>query len=342
MSTLPRDGGVCRWSSGRGFAGVDDGSGVLGVHHGAAVADQEDRRSGGRMRQLLAGLGGVPKLLMWDNESGIGQHHRLTLTSGQKSVLLTHALPSPSAASYTSRFCTPPLRPRRRASAPRRRCDARPGSRGRRRAPRTAGPAPRAAHDVPAAQPLLDRLLAEAVGTQVAPPLLAHRVEQLLARCGSATVERWASAVPSRSQSCSGARRVAEPRPSSGVPRPGLPWPPPLDLALEQLRGGRRLVGDGDLVTSRTDRPVAVLRPAGVAHGRQTGDTDGLADPPRPTKGVADDDGDAAAGEIVHAVAKGGRAGVRIHRQQGDPVGSHVAGVDARSGKHQPVPGPRR
>lgn len=31
------------------------------------------------MWQLLAGLGGVPKMLVWDNESGIGQHHRLTL-----------------------------------------------------------------------------------------------------------------------------------------------------------------------------------------------------------------------------------------------------------------------
>ncbi len=31
------------------------------------------------MWQLLAGLGGVPRMLVWDNESGIGQHHRLTL-----------------------------------------------------------------------------------------------------------------------------------------------------------------------------------------------------------------------------------------------------------------------
>lgn len=31
------------------------------------------------MWQLLTGLGGVPKMLVWDNESGIGQHHRLTL-----------------------------------------------------------------------------------------------------------------------------------------------------------------------------------------------------------------------------------------------------------------------
>lgn len=31
------------------------------------------------MWQLLAGLGGVPKMLVWDNESGIGQHHRLTV-----------------------------------------------------------------------------------------------------------------------------------------------------------------------------------------------------------------------------------------------------------------------
>jgi transposase len=31
------------------------------------------------MWQLLAGLGAVPKMLVWDNESGIGQHHRLTL-----------------------------------------------------------------------------------------------------------------------------------------------------------------------------------------------------------------------------------------------------------------------
>lgn len=31
------------------------------------------------MWQLLAGLGGVPKMLVWDNESGIGAHHRLTL-----------------------------------------------------------------------------------------------------------------------------------------------------------------------------------------------------------------------------------------------------------------------
>ncbi len=30
------------------------------------------------MWQLLSGLGGVPKMLVWDNESGIGQHHRLT------------------------------------------------------------------------------------------------------------------------------------------------------------------------------------------------------------------------------------------------------------------------
>jgi len=29
------------------------------------------------MWQLLSGLGGVPKMLVWDNESGIGQHHRL-------------------------------------------------------------------------------------------------------------------------------------------------------------------------------------------------------------------------------------------------------------------------
>jgi len=31
------------------------------------------------MWQLLSGLGGVPRMLVWDNESGIGQHHRLTL-----------------------------------------------------------------------------------------------------------------------------------------------------------------------------------------------------------------------------------------------------------------------
>ena len=31
------------------------------------------------MWQLFTGLGGVPKMLVWDNESGIGQHHRLTL-----------------------------------------------------------------------------------------------------------------------------------------------------------------------------------------------------------------------------------------------------------------------
>lgn len=31
------------------------------------------------MWQLLSGLGGVPKTLVWDNESGIGQHHRLTV-----------------------------------------------------------------------------------------------------------------------------------------------------------------------------------------------------------------------------------------------------------------------
>jgi len=31
------------------------------------------------MWQLLAGLGGVPKMLVWDNEPGIGQHRRLTL-----------------------------------------------------------------------------------------------------------------------------------------------------------------------------------------------------------------------------------------------------------------------
>ena len=31
------------------------------------------------MWQLLSGLGGVPKMLVWDNESGIGQHHRLTV-----------------------------------------------------------------------------------------------------------------------------------------------------------------------------------------------------------------------------------------------------------------------
>lgn len=28
---------------------------------------------------LLSGLGGVPKMRVWDNEPGIGQHHRLTL-----------------------------------------------------------------------------------------------------------------------------------------------------------------------------------------------------------------------------------------------------------------------
>jgi transposase len=31
------------------------------------------------MWQLLSGLGSVPKILVWDNESGIGQHHRLTV-----------------------------------------------------------------------------------------------------------------------------------------------------------------------------------------------------------------------------------------------------------------------
>jgi transposase len=31
------------------------------------------------MWQLLSGLGAVPKMLVWDNESGIGQHRRLTL-----------------------------------------------------------------------------------------------------------------------------------------------------------------------------------------------------------------------------------------------------------------------
>lgn len=33
------------------------------------------------MWQLLAGLGGVPKMLVWDNESGIGQHRRLTVSA---------------------------------------------------------------------------------------------------------------------------------------------------------------------------------------------------------------------------------------------------------------------
>jgi transposase len=33
------------------------------------------------MWQLLAGLGGVPKMLVWDNESGIGAHRRLTLSA---------------------------------------------------------------------------------------------------------------------------------------------------------------------------------------------------------------------------------------------------------------------
>ena len=33
------------------------------------------------MWQLLAGLGGVPKMLVWDNEPGIGQHRRLTLSA---------------------------------------------------------------------------------------------------------------------------------------------------------------------------------------------------------------------------------------------------------------------
>ena len=31
------------------------------------------------MWRLLSGLGAVPKMLVWDNESGIGQHHRLTV-----------------------------------------------------------------------------------------------------------------------------------------------------------------------------------------------------------------------------------------------------------------------
>jgi transposase len=31
------------------------------------------------MWQLMSGLGAVPKTLVWDNESGIGQHHRLTV-----------------------------------------------------------------------------------------------------------------------------------------------------------------------------------------------------------------------------------------------------------------------
>jgi len=33
------------------------------------------------MWRLLAGLGGVPKMLVWDNESGIGAHRRLTLAA---------------------------------------------------------------------------------------------------------------------------------------------------------------------------------------------------------------------------------------------------------------------
>jgi hypothetical protein len=33
------------------------------------------------MWQLLAGLGAVPKMLVWDNEPGIGQHRRLTLSA---------------------------------------------------------------------------------------------------------------------------------------------------------------------------------------------------------------------------------------------------------------------
>jgi hypothetical protein len=31
------------------------------------------------MWQLLSALGAAPKTLVWDNESGIGQHHRLTV-----------------------------------------------------------------------------------------------------------------------------------------------------------------------------------------------------------------------------------------------------------------------
>jgi hypothetical protein len=42
------------------------------------------------MWQLLCGLGAVPKRLVWDNESGIGQRHRLTVGARSFAGTLEH------------------------------------------------------------------------------------------------------------------------------------------------------------------------------------------------------------------------------------------------------------
>ena len=67
----PRNGNVSTFASGLPKS-------IVGIGGAMDIAFLGSTLLAG-MWQLLSGLGSVPKMLVWDNESGIGQHHRLTV-----------------------------------------------------------------------------------------------------------------------------------------------------------------------------------------------------------------------------------------------------------------------
>ena len=112
-------------------------------------------------------------------------------------------------------------------------------------------------------------------------------------------------------------------------------------LALDQLGGGRELVGDGDL-GDLEDLPVRVRAAPGVAHGRQPTHADravGLPVAPRAAERVADDDGHLTPGAAGQVGAQPGGTRIGVQRQQGQLGQPYVAGVHSGGGHDQSVAG---
>ncbi len=126
------------------------------------------------------------------------------------------------------------------------------------------------------------------------------------------------------------------------------------DTPHDGQRPGRELVldevgGAGEFVRHRGrrhDKRVAVaIGTAGeVVEHDEAGSADGevgLTVSPRSAERVRDDHADPSAGHCEEACAQATRRGVGVERQQHEPPGFHVRGVDTRRGHHEAVPGLR-
>ena len=146
----------------------------------SAHGDERPRRRGAV--RSAAGAAGQPTATAPIGSQSAGRSSAVAATSWQNSVLDTHAEPSPSAASATSRFSTPaPMATRnisRSAVARRSSGYACAPARYQARHDQVRRPA----QHVAAAQAAPDRRVVEPVGAQVLRPPLGHRVEQAGAR----------------------------------------------------------------------------------------------------------------------------------------------------------------